>query len=90
MAEENIEKNELEDMVKPELTKLRRSCMLMGAQAVSTVVISKINDVVSKSSKVSYRDYERLVKDIYNFCKKGLDRKVNADGSVTEGDTTNV
>lgn len=90
MTEENIEKKELEDVVKPELIKLRRSCMLMGAQAVSTVVVSKINETMSKSNKVSYRDYERLIKDIYNFCKKGLERKVNDDGSVTEGDVVDV
>lgn len=83
------EKNEeFEKIVEEQMTKLRTQSMLLGAQSACSVVLQKIVTAQSKG-KMSYRDCERLIKDIAAFCKTGLSRKVNADGTTSPREEQN-
>lgn len=75
--------DELKTLVEEKMSQLRTQSMLLGAQSALSVVNKKINTTLSKG-KMSYRDYERLVKDIVQFCNIGLSRKVNLDGTTSE------
>ena len=74
--------DELKKAVEEQLSKVRTQSMLLGAQTVCSVVLQKIATAQHKS-KMSYRDYERLIKDISEFCRVGISRKVNADGTTS-------
>ena len=76
------EKDELTKAIEEQMGKLRRQAMLLGAQAMCSTILSKIVVVKQKPGKKTYRDYERLVNDIQQFCETGLSRKVNTDGET--------
>lgn len=76
------EKDELAKAIEEQMGKLRRQAMLLGAQAMCSTILSKIVVVKQKPGKKTYRDYERLVNDIQQFCETGLSRKVNTDGET--------
>lgn len=76
------EKDKLTQAIEEQMGKLRRQAMLMGAQAMCSTILSKIVVVKQKPGKKTYRDYERLVNDIEQFCTTGLSRKVNTDGET--------
>lgn len=80
--------DELKKAVEEQMTKLRTQSMLLGAQSACSVVLQKIVTAQSKG-KMSYRDCERLIKDIATFCKTGLSRKVNADGTTSPREEQN-
>lgn len=88
IAEE--EKDELTKAVEAQMDKLRRQSILLGAQAICSTILQKITLTMRKPGKKSYRDYERLIKDISDFCTTGMSRKVNLDGTVSpiEEDST--
>lgn len=77
------EKDELTKAVEAQMEKLRRQSVLIGAQAICSTILQKITLAMRKPGKKSYRDYERLIKDISDFCTTGLSRKVNLDGTTS-------
>ena len=77
-----VEKDKLTQVIEEQMGKLHRQAMLMGAQAMCSTILSKIVVVKQKPGKKTYRDYERLVNDIEQFCTTGLSRKVNTDGET--------
>ena len=77
------EKDDLTKAVEAQMEKLRRQSVLLGAQAICSTILQKITITMRKPGKKSYRDYERLIKDISDFCTTGMSRKVNLDGSVS-------
>ena len=79
---------ELQKAVEEQMSKLRTQSMLLGAQSACSVVMQKIATAKSKG-KMSYRDCERLIKDIAEFCRIGLSRKVNADGTTSPREEQN-
>ena len=79
----SINDDELTKAVEEQMSKLRTQSMLMGAQAMCKVILQKIYDANAKQGKKSYRDLERLVVDIQQFCETGLSRQVNADGTTS-------
>ena len=82
----------IEDVVAEQMDKLRRQAMLLGAQSVCRVILQKIGSHLSKPGKNSFRDYQRCLKDIEDFCRTGISRKVNLDGTtspVNEEDNNN-
>lgn len=81
--------DELKTLVEEKMSQLRTQSMLLGAQAAMSVVNNKINTTLSKG-KMSYRDYERLIKDIAQFCNIGLSRQINLDGTTSELNEENV
>lgn len=78
-----MDKDELTKAVEAQMSKLRTQSMMLGAQAFCRVVLQKIYAVMSKPGKKSYRDYERLIDDIKQFCETGISRKVNEDGTTS-------
>lgn len=72
----------LKEAIEEQLKKIQRQNLLIGAQTMCTVVLEKIVTAMSKPGKRTMNDYKRLVKDIENFCRVGLSRKVNADGET--------
>lgn len=73
---------DLRNAIEEQMSKIRRQSMLIGAQTMCSVVLEKIMVAHSKPGKMSMNDYKRLVKDIEQFCRTGLSRKVNADGET--------
>ena len=89
--DENQNNVEFEEVVTEQMDKLRTQSMLLGAQSMCKVILEKIYKTLMKPGKKSYRDYERLIDDIKQFCETGLSRKVNTDGTtspVDEDETT--
>lgn len=66
------------------ISKIRTQALLLGAQAICSVVIQKIDDLKHKNGKITLNNYKRLVKDIEHFCQTGLSRKVELDGTTSE------
>lgn len=88
-AEETVNnEDELKKAVEEQMSKLRTQSMLLGAQSACSVVLKKIATAQSKG-KMSYRDCERLIKDIATFCRIGLSRKVNSDGTTSPREEQN-
>ena len=77
------EKDDLTKAIEEQMDKLRRQSVLLGAQAICSTILQKINFTMRKPGKKSYRDYERLIKDISDFCTTGMSRKVNLDGTTS-------
>lgn len=73
----------LEDAIKKKLEETGKQNMLIGAQAMCKVIIEKIYVAKNKPGKFSYRDYERLVNDIEDFCVTGLSRDIESDETAT-------
>ena len=84
MVDEAVNKDEeFTKAVEEQMSKLRTQSMLLGAQSICRVILQKIYDAQAKPGKKSYRDLERLIADIKQFCETGISRKVNADGTTS-------
>ena len=81
-AEEVSSDTELKDAIGEHLRKIQRQNMLIGAQTVCTVILEKIMTAMSKPGKRTMNDYRRVIKDIEQFCRIGVSRKINADGET--------
>lgn len=88
--DEDNKLSELEDQFKQTLEKVRLQNLLLGAQSVCSVVLDKIVVTKRKPGKTSMNDYRRLVDEIESFCRTGLSRKVNQDGSITKNEEESV
>lgn len=80
------EKDDLTKAIEETMEKIRTQSMLLGAQAMCSVVLQKITVAMNQPGKRSLNDYRRLVKDIEDFCTTGLSRKVNPDGTTSPVD----
>ena len=90
VLEPNVTNDEaLEEVVREQLSNMYTKGLLTGAQAVCTVILTKIYEATNKP-KVSLRDYKRLVEDVIQFCKTGVSRKINDDGTTSELDEDNA
>lgn len=79
----NMSNDELKSAIENQMSNLRRQSILIGAQTACNVILQKIYTHQAKPGKKSYRDYERLVADIKQFCETGISRKINADGTTS-------
>ena len=79
-----ISNDELKNSIHDVVNKVRLQAMLLGAQAVNSVILQKITDFEKKQGKVTMNDYKRLVKDIKNFAVTGLSKTVNNDGTTSD------
>ena len=68
--------------IEEQLRKTARQNMLLGAQAICSVILDKIAVATNKPGKRTLADYKRLTKDVEQFCRTGVSRKVNADGET--------
>lgn len=78
--------DQLKEAISQQMDKLRRQGLLLGAQSMCRVILNKIYEHQAKPGKKSYRDYERLVSDIKQFCETGLSRKIDLDGETSPVD----
>lgn len=76
------EKDELKTAIEETLSKIRRQSMLLGSQVMLQTILDKIVAFERKPGSKSNNDHKRLIKDIKQFCKTGLSRKVNTDGDT--------
>ena len=72
----------LNEAIEAQLRKTRRQNLLIGAQTMCSVILQKITVAMNKPGKRTLADYKRLTKDIEQFCRTGVSRKINADGEV--------
>ena len=72
----------LKGAIEQQLQKIQRQNMLIGAQTICRVVLDKISIAMSKPGKRTMNDYKRIIKDVEQFCRTGLSRKVNEDGET--------
>lgn len=82
----------LKDAIDAQLKKIQRQNMLLGAQTMCTVILEKIVTAMNKPGKRTMNDYKRVIKDIEQFCRTGISRKVNSDGETApaEADTSSA
>lgn len=78
------EKDEITQVVEERMKQIQRQSMLLGSQAMCKVILQKITVLSSKKGRKTLRDYERLIADIEGFCRTGIGRKVNLDGTTEE------
>ena len=74
--------DELKEAINEQLQKISRQNLLVGAQTACTVILNKITAAMNKPGKRTMNDYKRIIKDVEQFCRTGLSRKVNADGET--------
>lgn len=80
---DKMSNDELQKAIEDQMTKLRRQSILIGAQTACSVILQKILAVTNKPGKISMRAYERLINDITDFCRTGISRQINADGTTS-------
>ena len=71
------QKDELKTAIEKTLDKIRSQGMLIGAQVMLQTVLDKITDFERKPGSKSNNDHKRLIKDIKQFCERGLSRKID-------------
>lgn len=82
-TEENaLNNDELKSAIETQLSRIRRQSMLLGFQVACHSVLEKIVATTSKQGKITMNDYKRLVKDLDQFARTGISRKVNTDGET--------
>ena len=72
----------MENRIKEGMEKLRFEAMALGSQAVLSVILNKV--ILYKKKNISRRDLERICKDVEQFCRTGLSKTVQLDGTVTD------
>ena len=72
----------LQAAIEEQLIKIRRQNLLLGSQVVCHTVLDKITTAMSKPGKRSMNDYKRLVKDLEQFCRTGLSRRIDKNGEA--------
>lgn len=81
--------DDLKDAIETQMRNLRRQSILVGSQTACSVILDKIYKHLAKPGKKSYRDYERLIVEIKDFCETGVSRKINADGTTSPIEESN-
>ena len=83
-AQENETSNddELKGAIEEQLKKIQRQNIMIGAQTICRVVLDKISVAMNRPGKRTMNDYKRIIKDIEQFCRTGLSRKVNENGET--------
>ena len=85
---EEPEDADFKKLVSDRMEQLSRQSLLLGAQSICRVILEKIYAHQAKPGKKTYRDYERLVKDIQSFCETGLSRTLSNDGEIVPAEET--
>lgn len=89
--EQSVTDNAFKDAIEGQLKKIQSQGMLIGFQTALQSVLAKIITTKQKPGKTTLRDYERLMKDIEQFCMTGLERKIeDDDDSSNETDNPTV
>lgn len=84
VKEQNDKYDEFDEVVRKEMTNVHTRGMMLGVQVTCKMVLDKITAAMMQPGKRSMNDYKRLVKEIEQFCRTGVSRKINADGTTAE------
>lgn len=88
VEEQNDKYAEFDEVVRKEMTNVHTRGMMLGVQVTCKMVLDKITAAMMQPGKRSMNDYKRLVKEIEQFCRTGVSRKINTDGTTTEAEET--
>lgn len=83
-------KGDLKVAIEDQLKKIGTQNMLLGSQAICSVILQKITAFENEPGKRTLNDHRRLVKDLKKFCEVGLSRKVNLDGTTSQIEDDNT
>lgn len=91
IPETDGEKDPLKEAIEEQLNKIRTQSLLLGAQTSCSVILQKIAVWEKQPGKRTLNDHRRLVKEIREFCRVGISRKVNPDGTTSPiGEDSNI
>ena len=76
------EKDPFKQAIEEQMRKIQRQSMLIGAQTMCKVVLDKVLTFKTKQGKPTMNDYKRLIKDLEQFCKTGLLRRIDENGEA--------
>ena len=76
--------DDLKEATRQVLERIRTQSMLLGAQAISSVILQKIEAWRKQPGKRTLNDYKRLIKDLDAYCTIGISKKVNLDGTTSD------
>jgi len=80
----------LESTIQTQFEKVKMSGLLSGAKAVSGVILNYISDFKKAPGKKTFRQQERLIKQIESFCRIGLQRTINENGDIVPIEANNL
>lgn len=86
------DKDVLKGALEEQFKKIQTQSMLLGAQTMAQVILDKMAMWERQPGKRTLNDHRRLIKEIKGFCKTGVSRKVNPDGTTSpiEDDNTKL
>lgn len=90
VSENTVNDDALKEAIDDQLKKIQRQNLLVGAQTACSVILNKIVVAMNKPGKRTMNDYKRVIKDIEQFCRVGVSRKVNEDGETEVVDENNT
>ena len=76
--------DDLKEATRQVLERIRTQSMLLGAQAISSVILQKIEAWHKQPGKRTLNDCKRLIKDLDAYCTIGISKKVNLDGTTSD------
>lgn len=82
--------DELRGAIEDQFKKIQTQNLLLGAQTMCSVILQKIAAWEQQPGKRTLNDHRRIIKEVKEFCKTGISRKVNPDGTtspIEENDT---
>lgn len=85
--------DELKNAIKEQLEKIQTQNLLLGAQTSCSIILQKIAAWKAQPGKRTLNDHRRILKEIEEFCRTGVSRKVNPDGTTSprnEDDNTKL
>lgn len=75
---------DLKEATRQVLERIRTQSMILGAQAISSVILQKIEAWRKQPGKRTLNDCKRLIKDLDAYCTIGISKKVNLDGTTSD------
>lgn len=84
----NDKDKELKEIVEGHLRREFEKGVLVGAQTACSVILNKITKLSTKTGRHTLNDYKRLFKEVEDFCRTGVSRKINPDGTTSPIDET--
>ena len=81
---------ELKDAIEAQFEKIRTQSILLGAQTMCSVILQKIAAWEQQPGKRTLNDHRRIIKEVKEFCKTGVSRKVNPDGTTSPIEENNT
>lgn len=83
---ETVEEASTEDPIieaaKTQMKKVQMAALLNGSQAICHVILGYIAEFTMAPGKKSFRQQEKLIKRIREFCETGISRTIDENGEI--------